>query len=316
MSSRSDRRDKGDYLESDIDPFRVGTVGIGLGDLSKFLTTALGTDDLTEIDEYLTAWRTAKNEGSSRQERTPYPVQVRPTAVDTKGHTLNIAYQLSEDVLLKSITGYRDVSQVTRNAYAGAFGGGFTNLPTGDIIDQSQWSQEFQIVGQTSDGGIRYVGGIYYYEEEVNERQGDFRTHYVSLLDILGADPAFGAALFSGDPATIGAAIGALAAQPRSRDLSGPRPGTGAAIDGGESRSWGLCWACSPPASPTTLPLPGDLPLPPRAGVSFLASPLLDSDGNPIVAKTQGRVSDITPPDQPIGPYLTEIEAEADSLAI
>ena len=278
VGSRSGDRDSG--RSTATDPFKLGTVGIRLDRLGDFLTAALGTNDLSELDDTLTAWRTAANEGSRRQERTPHPVQVSPTAVDTKGHTLNIAYQLSEDVLLKSITGYREVSQVTRNAYAGAFGGGFTNLPTGDIIDQSQWSQEFQIVGETSDGGIRYVGGIYYYEEEVNERQGDFRTHYVTLLDIVGL---------------------ALTGQANSEAV------VGLALDPEQGQQLEAVL----PQLQTLFGLLGADP--PMTGLSFLTNPLLDSDGNPIVAKTQGRVADVT---DPIGSYLTEIEAEADSLAI
>ena len=300
VGSRSGDRDNGRATAAD--PFKLGTVGIRLDRLGDFLTAALGTNDLSELDNTLTAWRTAANEGSRRQVRTPHPVQASPTAVDTKGHTMNIAWEPSEDVSIKSITGYREVSQVTRNAYAGAFGRGVTNQPTGDIIDQSQWSQEFQIVGEILDGGIRYVGGIYYYEEEVNERQGDFRTHYVTLLDVLGAGP-LGTALFTGDPATIGAAVNALFVD---RD-----PLTSLALDPEQGQQLGESVVLQ---LGTLLDLLG---ADPSVDVTRLLShPLLDSDGNPIVARTQGRVLDIEPPDLPIGPYLTEIEAEADSLAV
>ena len=67
----------------------------------------------------------------------------------------------------------------------GAFGLGLTNLPNQGQIDPRQWSQEFQAVGEALDGRARYVAGVYYYEENVDEVQGHNRSNYVTMNDII-----------------------------------------------------------------------------------------------------------------------------------
>jgi iron complex outermembrane receptor protein len=94
-----------------------------------------------------------------------------PSLGTVEGHTLNISYDLSEKVELRSITSYRELSQSQRDQWAGAFLAFRANRPTGRYslaqIDQDQFSQEFQVLG-TSDR-LKYVAGIFYFEESATD---------------------------------------------------------------------------------------------------------------------------------------------------
>ena len=168
------------------DGFRLGTVGFPIANVLDFVTMTDQNGDpnpgFLNTPAQVEAWRTAANEGGGRQERTPYPVHNIPTVVDTESHALTVSWDYSESLQLKSITSYREVSQDTTTAYAGAFGLGLTNLPNQGEIDPRQWSQEFQAIGEALDGRARYVAGVYQYEEDMSpNRQGQQRTNYVSI---------------------------------------------------------------------------------------------------------------------------------------
>ncbi len=101
-----------------------------------------------------------------------------PTASDW-GDTLTLAYEISDALNLKSITGYRSLTQ----SQTGQLGGSYivgpvgtpTNIvpfefvtPTDSVIDD-QVSEEFQATGKIGD--FSYVGGLYYFHEKINENQ-------------------------------------------------------------------------------------------------------------------------------------------------
>lgn len=81
------------------------------------------------------------------------------------GGSGTISYDFGPFVL-KSITGYREI-QNTR-----FWDSDGTNLPLLDVdggIDQEQFSQELQVLGETADGRLNYVLGYFFFREEGND---------------------------------------------------------------------------------------------------------------------------------------------------
>jgi iron complex outermembrane receptor protein len=89
-----------------------------------------------------------------------------------KAHTLNIAWELTDTITLKSITGYRDLNAFTQNAQSPttslAVGGNNYSITNGlASTDFNQFTQEFQLLGDT--GSLAWVGGVFYYEDDGEE---------------------------------------------------------------------------------------------------------------------------------------------------
>ncbi|MEB1527589.1 TonB-dependent receptor [Xanthomonas sp. WHRI 7945] len=90
----------------------------------------------------------------------------------TDGHLLNLTWTLSDDLQLKSISSYRQLEQ-------GQFDNGLNDAissfaPNGEFgryslakFYQHQYSQEFQLIGNTAQ--VEYVAGAFYYHETVGD---------------------------------------------------------------------------------------------------------------------------------------------------
>ena len=94
---------------------------------------------------------------------------LRPNVVEAEGHALHVAWDINENLTLKSITSFREMDQEGGANYGGVFGIGLASGEDGTTIDQEQFSQEFQFIGSAMDGKLEYVGGLYYYSEDVEE---------------------------------------------------------------------------------------------------------------------------------------------------
>lgn len=97
------------------------------------------------------------------------------------GTALTLSWDVSDNAVLKSITGYRDVDATQYTQVTGTIQT-YTNIPalslvlgpytlgTGGIYKQefTQLTQEFQLVGNwdASFGNVEYVTGLYYYADE------------------------------------------------------------------------------------------------------------------------------------------------------
>ncbi len=114
---------------------------------------------------------------------TRFPSFLLPTRVDIEGHTLHFNWQLTENMNFRSITSYRELDQHLRNNYGGAFGLAATGGIDGDRLDQEQFSQELQIFGDAFNDHFQYIAGVYYYDEDVEEKQGNFFTS-INFADI------------------------------------------------------------------------------------------------------------------------------------
>ncbi|HUH37510.1 MAG TPA: TonB-dependent receptor [Spongiibacteraceae bacterium] len=99
-------------------------------------------------------------------DKTRIPVRpLDPTVTKQTGHNLTLTWDMAENLTLKSISAYRDLEEETRNNYAGALL--FNGLITAAEIDQDQFSQELQLLGEAE--RIKWIGGLYYYEESARE---------------------------------------------------------------------------------------------------------------------------------------------------
>jgi iron complex outermembrane recepter protein len=104
-------------------------------------------------------------------DNTRAALAVQPNKIEVEGHAFTLSWDINDTTTLKSFTAYRELHQKTHYNYGGVFGIGLATASPYDIIDQDQWSQEFQLVGSALDDSIEYVAGAYYYNENVSEIQ-------------------------------------------------------------------------------------------------------------------------------------------------
>ena len=90
---------------------------------------------------------------------------------DIKGFNLSIDWSINDNLSLKSITAYRDLeSEFARDGDHSPL----TISEFVDVMDQDQFTQELQLIGNSADGRLNWILGAYYFEESGNS---------VNLLD-------------------------------------------------------------------------------------------------------------------------------------
>lgn len=107
-----------------------------------------------------------------------YPLEAdRPTAgsptvsglrrndIGSQGHNLTASWEASDWLTLRSISGYRKLSNETNQNYLSGVRGPFPLFVTAFDSDQEQVSEEMQLVGATADKRLEYVVGLYYFDE-------------------------------------------------------------------------------------------------------------------------------------------------------
>lgn len=104
---------------------------------------------------------------------------------EVQGHNLTISYDISDTLTLKSITGYREFEDDTSQNFAESFGDAGT-LAVNTVTDHEQFSQEIQLIGTHE--RVNYVAGIYYFEEEGNQRENQFLDRAAVDAGILAFD--------------------------------------------------------------------------------------------------------------------------------
>jgi len=93
-------------------------------------------------------------------------------------HTLTMELDLSDDIQLRSLSGFRrwsevkngvdvDGTGVLRGPAAGGGIGSFNLFSASGDIAQRQWSQEFDLIG--SAGSLKYILGAFYFNEKARE---------------------------------------------------------------------------------------------------------------------------------------------------
>jgi iron complex outermembrane receptor protein len=113
-----------------------------------------------------------------RASETRLPVTpLDPIVVDQEGHAATLTWQASEQLTVKSISSYRTLEEDGRSNFAGILY--FNGLLDLYLLDQHQYSQELQLIGDTDQ--FKWVAGLYYLKEDVNRFLQDSFS-----LDIFG----------------------------------------------------------------------------------------------------------------------------------
>lgn len=99
---------------------------------------------------------------AGRQERTSAGKGLWPSEARTSGENLTLNLNLKGGATLKSITARRTLDSTVNQNYIDSFVQRATP-------NQSQISQELQLIGDVPDKGISYVAGLFYFRERSNE---------------------------------------------------------------------------------------------------------------------------------------------------
>jgi iron complex outermembrane recepter protein len=82
---------------------------------------------------------------------------------DLYGFALTPVYEINDDLTLKSITAYREITWTIGTSLQGSPGDGIQSVS--DKQHQWQVSEEVQLLGKAFDNRLNYVGGLYYFNE-------------------------------------------------------------------------------------------------------------------------------------------------------
>jgi iron complex outermembrane receptor protein len=121
--------------------------------------------------------------------QTPVPLEM--SNVRSQGHTLTLAWDVSDALTLKSISSLRKTDYESFESYANFFvyvplsatpATALSGLIGGQDDQQDQFSQEIQAVGTldtASAGRFKYAAGLYYFNEEVDSTVVQGSTAYL-----------------------------------------------------------------------------------------------------------------------------------------
>lgn len=131
--------------------------------------------DVDEVPE--TSWTTGINPNSSagpllapyaetRESRRPSRIMADAENVndtEVQGHGLTVTWDLSENMSLYSISGFRKMENL---GIAENDGSPLPVLRSRDLQEFESWSQEFRLIGNTMNDRLSYALGLFYFEEE------------------------------------------------------------------------------------------------------------------------------------------------------
>lgn len=125
--------------------------------------------------------------------QTPRPKQGSPLVRDLKandivsqGHALTATLDLSDNAQLKSITAYRKLSSFTNQNFLPGVFGDYAAAALSFDQKQDQFSQELQLVGQSSDR-LDYALGLYYFTETSEGFDTSFQLGFRQIDRWIGA---------------------------------------------------------------------------------------------------------------------------------
>lgn len=126
------------------------------------------TYDSSWIDDtspYIQAVPLYPAEGKRSRAGSSGNVVLLPGSTQVQGHNLTLSYDLNDNLTVKSITGYRRLNDLTNQVYNPGVAVPFLPFNNVNGTNQKQFSQELQLIGDALDGGLKYVGGLYYFTE-------------------------------------------------------------------------------------------------------------------------------------------------------
>ncbi|MEJ5979307.1 TonB-dependent receptor [Novosphingobium sp. PS1R-30] len=104
---------------------------------------------------------------------------------DIGGGQATLAWDLSDDIAVKSITAYRKLH--TRIQVDGD-NSPYTISTTNETIHDEQFSQELQVSGQLFDDRVKFLAGLYYFNETGTSDKTSFSFHGVYEITGLASD--------------------------------------------------------------------------------------------------------------------------------
>lgn len=90
------------------------------------------------------------------------PIDLDLSTANFTGQGLTVSWEISPDLTLRSLTGYRSLRTEDWQDYAEAFG--YTYI-SHNLLDTHHFSQEFTAVGNLLDDRLNYTAGLYYFDE-------------------------------------------------------------------------------------------------------------------------------------------------------
>lgn len=122
-------------------------------------------------------------EERDRRTETRLPAPLLPTESDQTGHRLSVSWNQSENLKIESITGYRELEENSNNNYLGVLY--FNGLNDASVMDQDQFSQEFQLIGTHE--RVEWAAGLYYLREDLSKTLQDSFT--LDIFNVFGGGP-------------------------------------------------------------------------------------------------------------------------------
>lgn len=107
---------------------------------------------------------------TSPHTRSSRPADLPNSHTDNMRHALVASWEVNDNLMLKSISGYSDLDTKYYQDYLdAAFIASY--YKSADKIHSHEWSQELQAIGSGLDQRLEYVAGLYYFEQSGNHDQ-------------------------------------------------------------------------------------------------------------------------------------------------
>ncbi|HET6524333.1 TonB-dependent receptor [Sphingopyxis sp.] len=97
---------------------------------------------------------------------SPLVRDLLPNDITSQGHSLIAEWNAADALTVRSITGYRKLSNFQNQDYLSGVTGPDPLQKNSSLTKQDQWSQELQLVGDLFDRQLEYVAGVYYFSED------------------------------------------------------------------------------------------------------------------------------------------------------
>lgn len=122
--------------------------------------------DINDTPPYIVASPFYPNVTERPSAGSPHVRDLARNDVTSQGHNFTASWDISDDVTIKSLTGFRKLSNNTYQDYLTGTRGAFPLFITGFDQNQKQWSEELQVIGSLFDNQLEYVLGAYYFDEK------------------------------------------------------------------------------------------------------------------------------------------------------
>jgi len=105
---------------------------------------------------------------------SPSVVDLRANRVEAEGHSLQVSWSPEAGFEIRSITGYRTLSDYQNQDFHSGQFGPLPLLQTEASGTQDSWSQEFQLLGGSEALGIEHILGVYWFKEQAQRMAGNY----------------------------------------------------------------------------------------------------------------------------------------------